>query len=63
MGSTDAERARAVQSMWRGTGRAAEELTVASATILPFVDHPPVDDGIVTAAGELKDAGQAFLAR
>lgn len=62
LGDTDAERSRSVQSMWRGTRRAAEELAITSVTITPFVDHPPVGDGIVTAAGELKDSGQSFVA-
>jgi hypothetical protein len=62
LGETDAERSRSVESMWRSTRRAAEELAVATVTITPFVDHPPVGDGILTAAGELKDSGQSFVA-
>ena len=62
LGTTDAERARSVQTMWREARRAGEELTIASVTITPFVDHPPVADAIATPAGELKDSGQAFVA-
>lgn len=60
-GATDAARAQAVTSMWRGTRRAAEELAITSVTITPFVDHPPIGDGIATAAGEPKDSGQTFV--
>ena len=61
-GSTDVERSRSIEAMWRSTRRAAEELSVTSVTITPFVDHPPVDDGIVTTAGELKSSGESFIA-
>ncbi len=61
-GATDTARAESVQSMWRGIERAAGELAITSVSITPFVDHPPIDDAIATAAGELKDSGQAFVA-
>lgn len=61
-GDTDAARADAVESMWRGVRRSADELDVRSVTITPFIDQPPANDGIVTRDGEVKDSGQAFLA-
>jgi hypothetical protein len=63
LGGTDAERSTAVEAMWRNTTRAAEELSLHSVTITPFVDRPPANDGIVTRERELKDAGRAFVAR
>jgi len=60
-GSTDVERSRSIEAMWRSIRRAAEELTVTSVTITPFVDRGGVTDGIVAAAGELKTSGESFV--
>ncbi|MEO5725287.1 MAG: family 1 glycosylhydrolase [Ilumatobacteraceae bacterium] len=62
-GDNDAQRSAAVQTMWRGTRRAAAELALHSVTITPFADQLPGNDGIVTRDRELKDAGRSFLAR
>lgn len=60
LGATDPERAGSVESMWRGARRAADEFDLHSVTITPFIDRPPVNEGIATRDGQMKDSGRAF---
>ena len=63
LGDTDAERARAVTTMWREVREASSQVEVHSVTITPFIDDPQHLDrpGIATATRVLKDSGQAFI--
>ena len=63
VGGTDAERARAVTTMWREAREASSQVQVHSVTITPFIDDPQHLDrpGIATVARVLKDSGQAFI--
>jgi len=60
LGDTDAQRALAVTTMWRGVREAASQVNVTSVTITPLTDQP-YWPGIATDRRELKDSGQAFL--
>lgn len=63
VGTTDAERARAVTTMWREVREASSQVEVHAVTITPFIDDPQQPDrpGIATATRVLKDSGQAFI--
>lgn len=61
LGATDGERAGAIETMWRGVRRSAEELQLRSVTITPFADRSPGGDGIVTRDREPKDSAHAFV--
>ncbi len=66
LGDTDAQRAAAVEGMWRELRRAAAKLPLRNVSITPFHDATtPIGtttDGIITRERDVKDTGHAFMA-